>query len=213
MENNQAKFRNKYRIKSTRLKKYDYSQDGAYFITVCTKDREHFFGEIIDEKLQETKQSKICMACWLDLPNHYSNCILDEFVIMPNHAHGIIVIQNHNNLSIAVKNISTDQTFAKKRSSIEIVLPVETGFKPVSISVDVRKTKRHSVSEIMRGFKTFTARKINDYSKTQGLPFWQSRFYDRIIRNEDELNRIREYIFNNPANWEKDRNNMENMYM
>ncbi len=167
-----TKFRNKYRIESSRLKDYDYSSDGAYFITICTKDREHFFGEIVDEKMQETEQSKICMACWLDLPNHYPNCILDEFIIMPNHVHGIVVIQNQN--------------------------------------TNNNKTKQYSVSEIIRGFKTFTARKINYSRCTKGMPFWQSRFHDRIIRNEEELNRIREYIFNNVLNWESDRNNQKN---
>lgn len=208
-----TKFRNKYRIESSRLKNYDYASDGAYFITICTKDREHFFGEIIDEKLQETMQSKICMACWLDLPNHYPNCILDEFVIMPNHVHGIIVIQNNDNLSI-LKNpaeigqsVETGQP-ARMGQPVEIGTPVETGLKPVSTHEnDAHKTKQYSVSEIIRGFKTFTARKINDSRRMQGTSFWQSRFHDRIIRNEKELNRIREYIFNNPLNWKLDRNN------
>ena len=174
------KFRGKYRIESARLKNYDYASDGAYFITICTKNREHFFGKIIEKKLQESEQSKICKTCWLDLPNHYGNCVLDAFVIMPNHIHGIIFIKN-----------------------------VETGFKYVStekIKTNAHQ-KRHSISEIIRGFKTFAARKINDFQKTQGTPFWQSRFHDHIIRGEEELNRIRVYIQNNPINWEKDRNN------
>jgi REP element-mobilizing transposase RayT len=170
LSDDQIKFWKKYRTESTRLKEYDYSKNGAYFITICTKNREHFFGDIIDGKLLETKRSKICLACWLDLPNHYENCILDFFVIMPNHVHLIIFIENNDD-------------------------------------------KKYPVSEIIRGFKTFTARKINDFQNTTGTPFWQSRFYDRIIRTEDELSRIRQYVQNNPANWENDRNNVENIYM
>ena len=161
----QTKFRGKYRIESARLKNYDYSSDGAYFITICTKNREHSFGEIVNGKLQETEPSKICQNVWNDLPNHYKNCVLDAFVIMPNHVHAIIVIENCNNVPIYVP-----------------VVPVETGFKPVSTPTPTTKTihtnestaslnrKRHSVSEIIRGFKTFTARKINDFQNTQGIP-------------------------------------------
>ena len=94
MKKDPAKFRNKYRIPSTRLQTWDYSNNGGYFITICTKNREHYFREIENEKLIETEQSKICLQCWLDLPNHYDNCVLDEFVIMPNHVHGIIFIDN-----------------------------------------------------------------------------------------------------------------------
>lgn len=206
-EKDSKKWKGKYRIDSTRLRGWDYSYDGAYFITICTKNRQHFFGEIRNGKLIQTKQSQICMTCWLDLPNHYPNCILDAFVIMPNHVHAVIFIDN--------SAIDTDTA------------PVETGLKPVStrkpVSTPVpkppgthdktaraktnRNRKKYSLSEIVRGFKTFTARKINEYQNTQGQPFWQTRFHDRIIRDENELNRIREYIQNNPRNWKEDRNN------
>ena len=102
---------------------------------------------------------------------------------------------------------------------------VETGLKPVSTNAivntnviantiaDTNITKRYSISEIIRGFKTFTARKINDFLNTQGKTFWQSRFYDNVIRDKDELNRIRKYIVNNPVSWLNDRNNKENIYI
>ncbi|MFH0854653.1 MAG: hypothetical protein V1891_04130, partial [bacterium] len=112
------KFKNKYRIKSTRLAEYDYSQNGAYFITICVKNREHLFGEIIDGKLLDNERSKICIACWLDLPNHYGNCILDAFVIMPNHAHLIIFIQND---AVAVETGFVETGFVETGF-------VETGF-------------------------------------------------------------------------------------
>jgi len=150
------------------LKRYDYSSNGVYYITICTQNRKHYFGEIVEGKLHETEQSKICTLCWLDLPDYYNNCILDEFIIMPNHVHGIIIIENH----------------------------------------DVVETVRYSLSEIVRGFKTFTAKKINIFQNTQGKPLWQSRYYDHIICDESELYSIREYIINNPINWKEDRNNI-----
>ena len=164
-----TKFRDRYRIESTRLKNYDYSQNGAYFITICTNKRVNFLGEIIDSKLSETKQSKICIECWNDLSNHYPNCILDEFIVMPNHVHGIVIIDN---------------------------------FK-INIQPNDNQ-KNHSVSEIIRAFKPFSSRRINEYQNTYGLSIWQSRFHDHIIRDEESLNKIRQYIINNPSNWAPD---------
>lgn len=195
----QTKFRGRYRIESARLKNYDYSSAGAYFITICTKNREHFFGQIIDGQLQVTQQSKICLACWLDLPNHYVNCVLDAFVIMPNHVHGIVVIPAPI-VETGLKPVSTTTTTTTTTTMMTMTS---------SLSPPKRSSKQYSISEIIRGFKTFTARKINDLQNTQGRPFWQSRFYDRIIRDEGELNRIRQYICDNPLHWENDRNNAE----
>jgi putative transposase len=153
------KFLDKYRIESMRLQNWDYSRNGYYFITLCTKNRAHAFGEIRNGKLIENEQMKICRACWFDLPNHYPNCILDEFIIMPDHIHAIIQINN-----------------GKLNSG----------------------DKKHPLSEIIRAFKTFTARKINEYQNTAGKTFWQRDYYEHIIRDKNALNRIREYIRNNP---------------
>ncbi|NQU99739.1 MAG: transposase [Parcubacteria group bacterium] len=189
-------FKNKYRIESTRLPNYNYSSDGAYFVTICTKNKQHFFGEIMNGKLSNTKQTEIAKKCWFDLPNHYSNCVLDKFIIMPNHVHGVIFIDN------GVGGIDTSG--------------VETGLKPVSTNnvnhikhnqINNQYTKHYSLSEIIRGFKTFTARRINEMQNASGQPFWQPRFYEHIIRNDRTLNKIRQYIIDNPANWQDDRNN------
>jgi REP element-mobilizing transposase RayT len=137
-------------------------------------------------KLTDSIHREIVIKCWSDLPNHYTNCILDQFVVMPNHVHGIIRIDNNR--------IEDGHDH------------VETGLKPVS-------TFKYSLSEIIRGFKTFTARRINEYENLKGRMFWQSRFYDHVIRNQNELNCIRRYIIDNPFNWEFDRNNEKNLYI
>lgn len=198
------KFRGKYRIESTRLQTWDYSNDGAYFVTICTKNREHYFGEIKNEKLTATESAKICLQFWQDLPNHYQNCFLDEFVIMPNHVHGIIMIDNDAYTppveTIPVKTIH------------ELSLRGR-GQKQKNMD-EYRKFRRQmTLSKIIGRFKMQTAKKINEYQNTQGQTFWQSRFYDRIVRDSDELNRIREYIINNPLQWEMDKNNPENLYI
>ena len=161
----------KLRRKSIRLKEYDYSQAGTYFVTICTQDRECLFGQIVDENMILNENGKIVLSCWNDLPNHYSHVRLDAFQIMPNHVHGIIFI-------------------------------VGAGFKPAPTP-----TKRHGLPEIVRAFKTFSARRINESRRTPGESIWQRNYYNRIIRNEDELNRIREYIIDNPLKWDLDNDN------
>jgi putative transposase len=150
------RFRHKYRIESTRLKGYDYSRDGAYFVTICTKNKIQLFGEISSPKIKLSDIGQIVTDCWHNLQNHYPNIILDEFIVMPDHIHGIIIIRN-----------GPDNKF------------------------------KHGLSEFIRAFKSFSSRRINELNMTiSGI--WQSRYYDRIIRSNNELNRIRLYIKNNP---------------
>lgn len=163
--------------KRNRLKNYDYSQNGRYFVTICVKNRMEFFGKIINGKMILNIYGRIVQQSWLDLPNHYKNCHLGQFIVMPNHIHGIVVIKND-------------------------IFPVGNGSKPFPTMVK----RKHGLSEITRGFKTFSSRKINEQNNI--MPFaWQKSFYDHIIRSNEDLNRIRAYIFNNPRNWNLDRNN------
>jgi putative transposase len=122
---------------------------------------------------------KITNDCWLDLLNHYQNCWLDEFVIMPDHVHGIVKIKDNTNSELT-------------RSP-----SVGNGLKPFPTE---KTMKIHGLSEIIRGFKTFSSRRINE-QHPDSLFRWQKSFYDRIIRNENEFYAIRNYIINNPRNW------------
>lgn len=162
--------------KRNRLKNFDYSNNGYYFVTICVYKREYVFGEIKDDQMVLNRYGKIMKKCYLDLPNHYINCTLDEYVIMPNHMHGIIIIKNVGN-----------------------------GLKPFPTNT------KYSLSEIIRGFKTFSSRSIHQLGLNSFK--WQKSFYDHIIRNEQSLWAIRQYIKNNPKNWEEDRNNVENLMM
>jgi putative transposase len=166
----------KHRRKAIRLQGYDYSQPGEYFVTICTKDREHVFGRIEEGRLHVNGFGEIVALCWKDLPNHYPCVLTDEFVVMPNHVHGIIVITEPN--------------------------PVGEGSEP-------SPTKRYPLSEIVRSFKTFSARRINVCRGTPGLSVWQRNYYEHIIRDERSLERIRQYIVTNPDRWSADENNLE----
>ena len=165
-------YQNKYRVETTRLQNWNYASDGRYFITICTNGREHIFGVVEQGIMQLNQYGRIAEQCWFDLPNHYSNLILDAFIVMPNHLHGIMIINN---------------------------TAVETGLKPVSTA-----SNGHGIFEFVRALKTFSSRRMNELDNTPGKSRWQSRFHDHIIRNEQELHRIRRYILNNPSQWEKD---------
>ena len=132
------RFRNKYRVDSTRLKGYDYSCDGTYFITICTKNREWLFGEIVQSQIKLSEMGKIVSDCWYDLPNHYSNIILDEFIIMPNHIHGIIGIINNPYLKHKhgiSEFIRAFKSFSSRR--INELYAVEAGLRPASTATGI----------------------------------------------------------------------------
>ena len=161
---------------SIRLKDYDYSQAGAYFITVCTHNRECLFGEMANGEMRLNGLGEIVKMVLLELTHHYEHVELDEFAIMPNHVHSIIILHD----------------------------AVGAGLKPAPT------IKRHGVPEIVRGFKTFSARHINQTRNTPGARVWQRNYYEHVIRNDDELNQMREYITQNQMQWDLDEENPQN---
>ncbi|MFH1857180.1 MAG: transposase [Candidatus Omnitrophota bacterium] len=161
--------------KRNRLSNYDYSNNGYYYITICTDNRVEWLGNILDDQMTINPYGIICQQCWMDLPNHYNNLFLDAYIIMPNHIHGIIIINN---------------------------LDKREDYKPSPTD------KLYSLSEIIRGFKTFSSKRINEIIKTHNKFKWQRSFHDHIIRNDKSLHNTREYIINNPITWEKDENNI-----
>jgi len=196
------KYQHKYRIASARLQGYDYGQNGAYFITICTKDRVQFFGEIISgtqnieqgsetqniglgsetqniASLRASPMGVIAHEYWQKIPEHFPFVILDEFVVMPNHVHGILIISKPVQMQ--------ESGYANK-------------FGPQS----------GNISSVIRGYKAG----VQSYATNNKIDFgWQPRFHDHIIRDNEEMKRIRKYIIENPGNWFRDRNNKEDLYM
>jgi putative transposase len=165
--------------KKIRLKDYDYTKPGYYFVTINTNRNIQNVSKIINGKIEFNKLGKIIDMVLKDLPKHYPNCELDEYIIMPNHVHGIIRIINSSRegfITLPVTNVKTSKT-------------------------------NHGLPEIIRGFKTFSSKTINERIKPVPKFRWQKSYYDRIIWNERELDNVRRYIKNNPLSWEKDRNN------
>lgn len=175
--------------RSIRLKDYDYSQVGAYFVTICTKDKECLFGEITHGKIKTNSAGEMIQKWWIELINKFGNIELDEFIIMPNHMHGIIFVNIVGATLCARPDLMNGQY--QKNGQPRRVAP--------------------TLGNIMDWFKTMTT---NDYIacvKNYGWPrfngkLWQRNYYDHISRSEKELNKIREYIIHNPLNWQEDEN-------
>ena len=166
---------------SIRLPHYDYTRSGAYFVTICVAGRRCIFGEIVDGVMLPNKNGLVLEEQWAGLPRHYPNVLLDEFVLMPNHVHGIICLTESMQSSVGA------------------------GFKPALAS---RQTKpRHGLPEIIRGLKTFSARRINQLRRTPGEPVWQRNYYEHVVRGESDMDAIRRYIVENPLKWVDDAEN------
>ncbi|MBN8705333.1 MAG: transposase [Bacteroidetes bacterium] len=187
-------FRNKFRIKSARLPDFDYSMNGMYFITICTKERLPFFGEIVEGGITLSEMGEIVKRFWQEIPNQFSYVKLDEFVVMPNHFHGIVIIDQ--NRRDAINRVSTADAISINR--ISTAVNENTG----GFAGDKNPMVNENLSRIIRWYKGRVSFEIKKIHSDFG---WQSRFHDRIIRNEDELFNVRNYIKNNPANWENDK--------
>lgn len=185
--------------RSIRLKGYDYSQAGAYFVTIVAWHREMLFGEIVDGEMILNRNGKIVQEAWFDLKNHYRHVILGAFIIMPNHAHGIIVLvddDRRGGSSMIGGTISPDEFHVGDVSLLE------GKTRPY-----VKPKPRHGLPEIVRAFKSFSARRINRLRRTDGIPVWQRNYYEHIIRNDREMDNITRYIESNPSMWAEDDEN------
>lgn len=176
------------RRKSNRLSHYDYSQNGYYFITICTKEHKPFFGEVLSESVIQNDIGRIVEECLCEIPNHFPNSRIDQYVVMPNHVHVVLIIEGND---------------------------IVAGNSPIDFSVGDRyicPLQRRNVElipKIVGTFKAVVTRKIrrNHNSNFQ----WRRSYYDHIIRSEESLLKIQEYILNNPKKWALDKYNPENL--
>jgi putative transposase len=183
-------YKDKYRASSARLPGWDYGSNGLYYITICTQNRVHYFGEIVSGQHSETQNSEtqniaslhptvigeVAYHNWLDIPKHFSFVELDEFVIMPNHIHGIIFIN-----------------------------------KPDKVDWNYNKfgAQSQNLGAVMRGYKA----SVKTYATTNNIEFgWQPRYYDHVIRNEKEYLNIGGYIVDNPQQWLLNGDNADNIF-
>lgn len=183
--------------RSIRLKEYDYTLPGAYFITISTWQQEPLFGTLTNGEMQPNRFGQIVQTTWNDLPNHYPHVELDAFCIMPDHIHAIIA------LTAAREGGSDSQgKEANQLISGERAVPDDIKTRPYDTSSPLSTPKRHGLPEIVRAFKTFSSRQINTLRRTPGIPVWHRNYYEHIIRDEVDLANTRQYIINNPMKWE-----------
>jgi REP element-mobilizing transposase RayT len=172
------------RRRSLRLREHDYASPGAYFVTICTGDRVCAFGDMANEAVRLNGAGEIVRACWQAIPDHFPDARLDAFVVMPNHVHGIIVIDR------------TPRRGDARVAPGACVAPTQAQ-GPVA----------DGLGAIIGSFKSAATRRINESRGTSGQTVWQRNYHEHIVRDEDELNRIRQYTTENPLRWGSDREN------
>jgi putative transposase len=175
--------------KSLRLKEYDYSHPGEYFITICSYDHVCAFGEIIQGEMRLNEVGKIAEKYWIEIPRHFANANLDEFIVMPNHLHGILIINERvENIKLNEKNITVGVQYIEPlpRNTYQHIIPK-------SLGTIIRSYKAAVTHECRQcGYHDFR---------------WQRNYFDRVIRNDNEFIRIRDYIHNNVYQWAIERDN------
>jgi REP element-mobilizing transposase RayT len=196
---------NTHHRKSIRLKGYDYSQAGLYFITICAQDRLCLFGNIENGEMTLNDAGSIANECWLNIPKHFPNVVLHEHIVMPNHVHGIIELVGANHHSPVnhahdngAKNVSHDNG-AKNVSH-------DNGAKNVSHdngakNVSPLRSPSKTIGSIVRGYKIGVTKWFRSNENMENI--WQRNYWEHIIRDEQSYHRIVKYIINNPKNWKK----------
>ena len=170
--------------RSIRLKEYDYTQSGAYFVTIVTNQREPLFGEIVDGQMNLNPLGEIARREWFKTAElrPYVELYEDEFVVMPNHAHGIIWNNGHPIVRAERRSATTDDIAADEKPHVDA----------------------GSLGAIVRAYKSAVTYAINAARQTRGATVWHRHYHEHIIRDDADLNRIRDYIANNPLKWTED---------
>ncbi|BAZ14176.1 hypothetical protein NIES4071_60160 [Calothrix sp. NIES-4071] len=183
-------YQNKYRVESTRLKGWDYSSNGYYFVTICTLNRVCYFGEIVSGEVNLSKAGELARDLLIQIPDYFPNFRIDEFIIMPNHVHGILIIDNDLSKNTNQEIVNCVTTNAKEKGGV-------TGQNNPMLSQD-------SLSKAIRWYK---GRSKHEIGKFNPEFFWQKRFHESIIKDEQGLDAVRQYIIQNPLAWEDDKEN------
>jgi putative transposase len=204
--------------RSIRLKGYDYSQAGLYFITICIQDRKCLFGKIVgvenfQPKIVLNDAGKIAGECWLEIPKHFTNAVLHEHIVMPNHVHGIVELNKIGSPNVGAENFlplrsHNDSVTSVGVQNFEPLRSPNESFSLIGVQNfeplrnEFQKIIPHSIGSIVRGFKTGVTKWFRNNTEIEKI--WQRNYYEHIIRNEQSYQQIADYIINNPKNWNED---------
>ena len=214
--------------RSIKLRGFDYSREGVYFVTVCVQMGNHMFGDVVEGKVRLNAAGQAATKCWLEIPTHFPRVRRDAFIVMPNHLHGIVAIHDdgatlrddgdtisvgaqhaaplplrrHASLNPDVIHDAGDTLRVGAQHAAPLPLRPHASVGPHgSGGAASIRVSRGSLGAIVRCFKSATTKRINELRQTPGDSVWQRNYYDRIIRNDRELDRARRYIMSNPARW------------
>jgi len=201
--------------RSIRLRGFDYTSGGQYFVTICTRNKDCLFGEVINDQIQLNEEGKIVWDCWMDIPRHFPNVIVynEAFVVMPNHIHGIVEIAEGQDVNCKGKVCESKKMTLDCRGKAcinEKILSDCRGvacYAPTEERMSVISPKPSSLGVIIRSFKSAVSQRINQLWDTPGQTIWQRNYFEHVIRNEKELEKICTYILNNPSSWPQDEEN------
>ena len=219
-------FKSKYRVETTRLRSWDYAADAWYFVTICTHDRAHFFGEIVDNAMRLSAIGEVAHKYWAETPQHFKHVALDEFVVMPNHAHGIVIVNrggmqvdegmgdtSHPAPSVETRHVASlpPSTMHSKPQTQHPTFPPLSPTPPSEAANKFGPLKTGSLQAVVHSHKSAVTRwcRKNNYAEFA----WQPLYYDHIIRSEESLRKIRDYIANNPSKWALDKENQPWLWM
>jgi putative transposase len=198
------KFQDKYRISTTRLQNWDYSWNALYFVTICTKNREHYFGKIENDKMVLSNIGVMADVFWHEIKNHCQFVDLDAFVVMPNHIHGILAINNPTHNSDFVGDSVETRHALSHKSQTSTIQPESTNFSKSVGQKRFQNQGKNTLSSILGSYKSA----VTKHAHRLGHEFeWQTRFHDHIIRDALSFQRIRNYIETNILNWDSDKFN------
>ncbi len=186
------KWKGKYRIPSARAAWWDYANDGGYFITICTDHRRHFFGKCREGKMELSTAGAIVQGFWYEIPKHFPFVELGAFVVMPNHVHGVLILENNGRDDDGRDEIGQCPI---SNNDDDPRTPAQKRF---------RNQGKNTVSSIVGSFKSVCTKHINLVFPEMEFG-WQKLFWDNIIQDEQAFQNITNYIINNPKNWEKDK--------
>jgi len=186
----------RFHRRSIRLPGYDYAQDGAYFVTICTQERLCVFGQIDNGQILMHDPGRIAYDCLRAIPGHFPSVVLDEFVVMPNHVHFVVVLGRRGEACLALNSTTNSNTGGDDIRA--------THASPLQTNVESPGPRSGSIGAIVGSYKSAVTKQINELRGTLGARLWQRNYYERIIRSDAELNRIREYVVQNPATWDTD---------
>lgn len=185
--------------RSIRLPDFDYATPGAYFVTICAHERACLFGDVVGGVVRLNDYGEMVRQTWDALPHHFANVKLDQFVIMPNHVHGIVVLTDHHGVGAthASPVIVASEHGRATHARATHASPLQRG------------PKTQSIGAIVGSFKSAATKRINTLRATPGHPVWQRNYYERVIRDDGDLAALRDYVAGNPARWADDDNHSQ----